>query len=423
MLSDLQTWLLAVFAAMLTVHGFVNLYLTLYAWADPARIDQARAPKTFRPPLFGFSLLLPSRHEHQVIGETLRRLATINYPVHKFELIVLCTPDDQATINAARASIARYRIGNARVVVFDPPSGKARAMNIGLAAARHELVTIFDAEDDVSPDILNIANTLYHNQAIDILQGGVQLMNFDSQWFSAANVLEYFFWFKSRMHYYARSGIVPLGGNTVFFKKRDVLHVGGWDEKCLTEDADIGIRLSLAGKRFGVMYDAAHVTREETPATVAAFIKQRTRWNQGFLQITGKGDWRRLSRIKQISLVLYILQSPSFMAWVLALAPVTLFLGWYVQANILVSLLSFMPLILSVLNIVVSLVGLYEFGQEQVCRIRWRHYFKFLLAYLPYQLMLAAASWRALWRHYRGQHAWEKTAHFGAHRPAGGSSL
>ncbi|QQR52415.1 glycosyltransferase [bacterium] len=423
MLSDVQTWLLAGFALALTLHGFVNLYLTLYAWADPARIDHARAPKTYRPPLFGFSILLPSRHEHQVIGETLKALAAINYPVHKFELIVLCTPDDQDTITAARDSIAQNHITNARVIVFDPPSGKARAMNIGLAAARHELVTIFDAEDDVSPDILNIANTLYHNQAIDILQGGVQLMNFDSRWFSAANVLEYFFWFKSRMHYYARAGIVPLGGNTVFFRKADVLGVGGWDESCLTEDADIGIRLSLAGKRFGVMYDASHVTREETPATVSAFIKQRTRWNQGFLQITSKGDWRRLSYGKQIGLVLYILQSPSFMAWVLALAPLTLLLGLYLQANIFVSLLSFMPLLLSILSILVSLVGLYEFGQEQQRPVRWYHYVRFLLAYLPYQLLLSAAAWRALWRHHRGHHGWEKTAHLGAHRPPNRSVL
>lgn len=419
MQSDAQTLVLAIFAAILTVHGFINLYLTLYAWADPARIDQARAPKTFRPPLFGFSILLPSRHEHQVIRETLQRLAAVNYPITKFELIVLCTPDDEDTIKAARASIAQHHITNARVIVFDPPSGKARAMNIGLAAARHEIVTIFDAEDDVSPDILNIANTLYHNQAIDILQGGVQLMNFNSHWFSAANVLEYFFWFKSRMHYYARSGIVPLGGNTVFFRKRDVLAVGGWDESCLTEDADIGIRLSLAGKRFGVMYDSGHVTREETPDSVAAFIKQRTRWNQGFLQITTKGDWRRLSKPKQISLVLYILQSPSFMAWVLALAPVTLFLGLYVQANLLVSLLSFMPLLLSILSVLVSLVGLYEFGHEQHRQVHWYDYGKFIIAYLPYQVLLVIAAWRALWRHYRGVHGWEKTPHLGAHRATG----
>ena len=33
-------------------------------------------------------------------------------------------------------------------------------------------------------------------------------------------MLEYFFWFKSRMHYHAAVGMVPLGGNTVFMHAR-----------------------------------------------------------------------------------------------------------------------------------------------------------------------------------------------------------
>ena len=69
----------------------------------------------------------------------------------------------------------------------------------------------------------------------------------------------------------------------------------GWDQECLTEDADIGIRLCAdGGMRFRAIYDDHYVTREETPPTVGQFIKQRTRWNQGFLQILGKRDWLRL---------------------------------------------------------------------------------------------------------------------------------
>ena len=52
-----------------------------------------------------------------------------------------------------------------------------------------------------------------------MVQCGVQLMNFESHWFSALNVLEYFFWFKSRLHYHARCGAITLGGNTVFFER------------------------------------------------------------------------------------------------------------------------------------------------------------------------------------------------------------
>ena len=92
-------------------------------------------------------------------------------------------------------------------------------------------------------------------------------MNYNDRSFSALNVLEYFFWFKSRMHYHSAVGMVPLGGNTVFIRRDLLERMGGWDEHCLTEDADVGLRLSAAGVAMRVVYDGAYVTREETPPT------------------------------------------------------------------------------------------------------------------------------------------------------------
>ena len=405
-----------VFSVVLVAHSFFNVYLALYAWSDPERIEQAKAPQEFRAPKHGFTVLLPCRNEEAVIGETIRRLARANYPTGLFELLVMCTPDDPKTIAAAQESIDRHGIANARVIVFDLPAGKSRGMNIGLAAAKHDLVTIFDSEDDVSADIFNIANTIFCEQYIDILQCGVQLMDFNSHWFSGHNVLEYFFWFKSRMHFYARSGIVPLGGNTVFFRRDDLREVGGWDEQGLTEDADIGIRLSLRGKRFGVMYDPRHVTREETPANVAAFIKQRTRWNQGFIQILAKKQWRKLESRKQMALLLYVLGGPSFMAAIFVSAPLIIAAGVLSKINIIVSLFAFLPLFLSWLALLIGLVGLHEFGKEQLARVRLRDYAIFALSFLPYQIVLAIAGVRAGVREMRGHTGWEKTAHAGNHR-------
>ena len=49
-------------------------------------------------------------------------------------------------------------------------------------------------------------------------EGGVQLINFHSSWYSLRNCLEYFFWFRSRLHLHAQKGFIPLGGNTVFVR-------------------------------------------------------------------------------------------------------------------------------------------------------------------------------------------------------------
>src|SRR6185503_9703157 len=106
--------------------------------------------------------------------------------------------------------------------------------------------------------------------------------------------LEYLFWFRSRLYYHARNGAVPLGGNTVFFARDLLEHIGGWDETNLTEDADIGLRVCQMGERVRVVYDHRYVTKEETPPTLRQFVRQRTRWSQGFMQTLAKGAWKRL---------------------------------------------------------------------------------------------------------------------------------
>jgi len=149
-------------------------------------------------------------------------------------------------------------------------------------------------------------------------------MNFSDHWFSLHNCLEYFFWFKSGLHFYSRLGMIPLGGNTVFFPPRLLARLGGWDEHCLTEDADIGVRLSVLGVPIRVIYDARHSTREETPESVSAFIRQRTRWHQGFLQVLRKGDWLAFPRFSQKLFAGLILASPVVQALFMLLWPLTL---------------------------------------------------------------------------------------------------
>ena len=124
-----------------------------------------------------------------------------------------------------------------------------------------------------------------------VVQCGVQLMNYADRWYSALNVLEYFFWFKSRMHYHAAVGMVPLGGNTVFVRRDLLRQLNGWDQACLTEDADIGIRLSAMRVPIRVVYEDEHVSGRGNTAHGRAVHKQRTA-EPGLLHL--KGDWLRL---------------------------------------------------------------------------------------------------------------------------------
>ena len=406
-----------IISLFLAAQGIFALFLMLYAWEDPTRSKVDASPKTYLQPQYSFTALIPARHEEHVIADTIRAVARIDYPAHLKEVLVVCRSDDQGTIAKAQKVIHQLGGASAQLIIFDGfPINKPHGLNIGLRSATKDIVTIFDAEDEPHPDIYNIVNTVMVRDGADVVQSGVQLMNYRTRWFSLFNVVEYYFWFKSSLHFFARSGLIPLGGNTVFFKRKWVEHINGWDASCLTEDADIGFRLSLAGAKTRVIYDERHVTKEETPNTVASFVKQRTRWNQGFIQIFFKGDWLLLPKTRQRALALYILGWPFVQAITFLYIPLALWMTFTVKLPVLVVLLANLPLYILLLHFVTYLLGLYEFTRDYKLRFPVWYPLKTLLFFYPFQLLLGISAVRAVLRELRGLNTWEKTAHANLHR-------
>ncbi|MFI5267727.1 MAG: glycosyltransferase, partial [Chloroflexota bacterium] len=411
---------LAIISLLLALQSAYSALLLLYAWEDGDRQLQNRAPDSFEPPALSFTILLPARHEEAVIRETIQRVVELDYPPELVQALVVVDASDRGTIRAVQSKLDELRlagVNNVRLLTFDePPINKPHGLNVGLAQASGQIVTIFDAEDEPHPAILQVVNTVMVRERMPVVQCGVQLMNYADKWFSALNVLEYFFWFRSRMHYQAALNIVALGGNTVFIERHLLHEMHGWDEACLTEDADIGVRLSAAGVPIRVLYDDRYITREETPPTVGQFIRQRTRWNQGFLQVLAKGDWLRLPRWRQKLLALYTLASPLLQAAMMVYVPISLWTIVMVKTPELVALVSTLPLYMLIVQLAVNVVGLFEFTGVHGLRASPLSVLVLLVSYVPYQWLLCFSSLRALWRQVRGDNSWEKTTHTGAHR-------
>src|SRR5256885_8414464 len=102
-----------------------------------------------------------------------------------------------------------------------------------------------------------------------------------TSWCPPPTPLDYSFCPPPRLHFHAEKRFIPLGGNTVFTRTELLRDAGGWDPDCLAEDCEIGVRLSTRGAVVAVAYDPQAVTREETPGSIRALVKQRTRWDQG----------------------------------------------------------------------------------------------------------------------------------------------
>jgi cellulose synthase/poly-beta-1,6-N-acetylglucosamine synthase-like glycosyltransferase len=390
-----------------------TLWWMLHAWRTPETLASTRFADPDGTGALSFSLLVPARHEQEVLEHTVLRLLESSH--RDYEVIVIVGHDDPDTAAVAH-KLAEQHPGLVFVVTdTHEKKNKPKALNTALPHCRGDIVGVFDAEDQVHPELLSHVDHAFRDTRADVVQGGVQLINFHSSWYSLRNCLEYFFWFRSRLHLHAAKGFIPLGGNTVFVRTKLLRANNGWDPNCLAEDCDLGVRLSSQGAKVVVAYDSEMVTKEETPGSVVSLFKQRTRWNQGFLQVYRKQDWKRLPNLRQRLLARYTLITPFIQALSGVMVLIGIGVAFLGHVSVVVALISFSPLVPMAATFAFEAVGLHDFGKQYQLRITFSHYAKLIIGGPFYQLILAGAAMRAVWREMRGHKDWELTKHVGAH--------
>lgn len=406
---------LVITTALLSLQSLFTLILMTYTWNNPQKKHLYQAPKTYREPAVYFSALIAVRNEAKVIADTIRCIDSLNYPTALRELIIVAREDDTETVEVIKKELEHAASSITLVVSARDLNNKPMSLNEGLQYAKGDAVVVFDAEDHPHQDIYHVANTVMLNREADIVQGGVQLMDYTSSWYAPHNILEYYFWFKSSLHFFARFGSVPLGGNTVFFKKSLLKGLGGWNEKVLTEDAEIGMRATLEKAKIAIVYDAEFVTKEETPPSLPEFIRQRTRWNQGFYQILRSGIWKNIPGGDPKLFTFYIFCTPIIQTIWLTYLPISLLFFW-LKLPVTITLFSFVPFYFLGFQALLILLGLISFSIEYKKRLPILLPFKVLVTMYPYQILLGICAVRAMIRLFANNLSWEKTYHTNAHR-------
>ena len=440
---------LVVVSLFMLLVAVTTLAFQLYKWWRPQNNDPGQYGEPDAPELPGV-ILVPMRDEEAVAGRTLERLANLDHPDYRV-MPIIDHPDDPGTAAIAHAKAAEYP-GRVLVARY-PEDTDVHNKPIGLNAAvrlleemqiDYEWIGIADAEDLFHPRLLRMVDYRFRRTGAGIVQCGVQLMNFSahpsqvpmpagrlprlrrwlranaSGWWRAANVLEYYKWFQSRLKLQAVVKVMPLGGNTVFFRRQflDALrarHGASWDEDCLTEDCKIGIAASVLGFAVDVVYVDDLVTREETPDTLGGLLRQRVRWMQGFTQVFTEREWLELPRLWQRVLAVYVLGFQYFQAFAIVFAPFALALALAHKSPVAVALLASVPLGISLLTTALDLLMLHQFGRTFEQKVLLRDYLGVAIGAYPYQVVLSVAGLWALLRHLRGRTNWVKTAHSGAH--------
>jgi cellulose synthase/poly-beta-1,6-N-acetylglucosamine synthase-like glycosyltransferase len=201
----------------------------------------------------------------------------------------------------------------------------------------------------------------------------------------------------------------------VFIKRELLTAVDGWDGSCLAEDCDLGVRLSTLRRKIVVAYSPQLVTREETPDSLSGLVRQRTRWSLGFMQVFAKGDWKALPSRRMRFIAWWTLMQQHFMALAGVCIPIAIAAAIWGKFPLVVTLITFLPLIPTLVTVAFDVCMLHEFGRDHQFAIGWYDYFRLIAGTPFYQLVLAFAALRALVKFLRRDFAWEKTDHSGSH--------
>jgi cellulose synthase/poly-beta-1,6-N-acetylglucosamine synthase-like glycosyltransferase len=243
-----------------------------------------------------YTIIVPLRSEARMVDQLLSAIEALDYPASKLDVIVAVEADCHDTRAAITAR--KHRIP---VMVIPVPPGeprtKPKALSVALPLARGTYTVIYDAEDRPEPNQLRAAIRAFRSADDDLACVQARLhMDTGSRWHARYFTAEYAGHFDFFLPKLAALGLpLPLGGSSNHFRTKTLRDVGGWDPYNVTEDADLGMRLTRFGYRCGVI---GSTTREEAPADIRRWLAQRSRWFKGWMQ-TWLVHMRRPSHLYQ----------------------------------------------------------------------------------------------------------------------------
>jgi cellulose synthase/poly-beta-1,6-N-acetylglucosamine synthase-like glycosyltransferase len=239
-----------------------------------------------------FTVLVPMYKEPEVAQKIIQAVSSLDYPQDKLD-VKLLLEDDDAPTRAKVEEVGENLPACVEVVVVPPvpkgqPKTKPRACNWGLERARGEYLVIFDAEDQPEPDQLKKAIVVFRKleaagkSSVACLQAKLNYFNARQNALTRFFTLEYTNWFDLFLPgLHAVRTPIPLGGTSNHFRTSVLQQVGGWDPFNVTEDCDLGIRLTRQGYTTEILDST---TWEEANCQVGNWVRQRSRWIKGYFQ-------------------------------------------------------------------------------------------------------------------------------------------
>ncbi|MFD2265078.1 glycosyltransferase family 2 protein [Lacibacterium aquatile] len=362
-----------------------------------------------------YTLLIPMYKEHEVLPLLVDSVRKLDYPKSKLDVKLVLEAGDHETIEAAKALGAASIFEIVRVP-HSQPKTKPKACNYALRFARGQYLCIYDAEDMPEPDQLKKAVVAFRKADPNVacIQARLNYFNRDDNLLTRMFTLEYSQWFDFLLPGLDALRVpIPLGGTSNHFKIDVLRGLGAWDSFNVTEDADLGVRMTQEGYRVGIVNST---TFEEANGVYPSWIKQRSRWIKGYMQ-----TW--LVHMRNPIKLYKSLGHTGFWGFQFFIGgpPLTVLLNPILWLTFIVTLIWPMPAIseyfppvvlyISLFNLLVANLLYIYFGVVAAFKRQYYDLVPYGLLQPFYWIMHSIAAYKALSQLIFNPHYWEKTQH------------
>ena len=279
-ISLIFIWMMLFYHAFLMLGGY---YHSLKYKNYKRRLNRLNLPEEEYPSV---TILIPAHNEELVIEETIQSMLRLDYPKDKLEVLIINDNSSDQTGPIIDKYAKQYAF--IRAVHTKPPfagKGKSGALNQGFKYSTGEIIAVYDADNNPEPAaIRNLALGLMKDRRAGAIVAKFRVVNANKNLLTRLINIETltFQWLAQAGRWlWFRMTTIP---GTNFAIRRSILEeLGGWDEKALSEDTELSIRVYNLG--YYIRFFPEAVTWEQEPENLRVWWRQRTRWARGNIYV------------------------------------------------------------------------------------------------------------------------------------------
>ncbi|MEA5599307.1 glycosyltransferase family 2 protein [Rivularia sp. UHCC 0363] len=310
------------FLIVLGLATVVGVHALVIVFAKPRVNEEMKGDFPF------ISLLVAAKNEELVIGNLVNNLCNLEYPSSGYEVWIVDDNSSDKTPELLDELALKYE--NLKVLRREAGAsgGKSGALNQVLPMTKGEVIAVFDADAQVSADVLLRTIPLFGRDNVGAVQLRKEIANASTNFWTKSQMAEMAVdtFFQERRS--LGKGIGELRGNGQFVRRKALYSCGGWNEETITDDLDLTLRLHL--DKWDIECVFYPVVKEEGVTNAVSLWHQRNRWAEGGYQRyldywdlilrNRMGTWKTLELLINFVLIQYIIPTAAIPDLLMAIA-------------------------------------------------------------------------------------------------------